>query len=261
MLSDMPKDSAKEFLDVFKSITDEAEKARAVILSPKIEESIASIARRTKETLRGSLVSVGHIVDDARGSLKEMKRDLEIAQSDNTNSSHVKVLPSPFVKRYVERIERTAEHLRQNLLAYGNDPGASDDDAKVVGSMLEKQHLAVLRCAERVARIRSKLEQARVELDRRFKMSLAVNEADQELTERTVVEEIKATYKAYKSENKAKTKKMRDESDLFGNDPKVSASAAKSGFGSWSGGTGFGTGFGSGNQSRYQTNTRQQKGK
>ena len=266
----IPNSRVKEFVDVHESIGKMAQEMHEQVVSHEVEEEIASIRKDTDATLRGSLIEVCHLIDDGNSVLKAERNDLELSSGEGSGSSQ-KSVPTPFIKHYVEDILQTAEFIRQNLMAFGGDLNTSSDGVKVFRVMLETQHAAVLRCAERVAHVKENLERVRDDLERKLKTPLLMRETHEEPEALTTVERSKLDYKQYIWDQKARRKKRLDEMDLFGateaaeTAQQTSTSSFGSGFGSGGFGSGgfgksggFGTsgGFGSGTAAKPGTPQR-----
>ena len=242
----IPNSRVKEFVDVHESIKTVAEEMHEQVISHEAEEEIASIRKDTDAMLRGPLIEVCHLIDDGNIVLKAERNDLELSSGEGSGSSQ-KSVPTPFIKHYVEDILQTAEFIRQNLMAFGGDLNTSSDGVKVFRVMLETQHAAVLRCAERVAHVKENLERVRADLERKLKTPLLVRKTTEEPEALTTVERSKLDYKQFIWDEKARRKKRLDDLDLFGASEAAEkqpqqTSTSSFGFGGF-GKTGTGTGF------------------
>ena len=112
LISELPNDIAKQFIDAFESIQKNANdlsKNATNVSASTVESDFEAIKKETMECLTGSLVSLAHQIDFGKSSFSEIEKDLKVSNSDYINSSHFRGTPSPFIKRYSSRINKLAD--------------------------------------------------------------------------------------------------------------------------------------------------------
>lgn len=216
LLSDIPKDAVEDFVKVHNTVESVRKDARECQISPQVEETVAAIRRDTVAALEVSLIETGHLIDDADGSIKDMQHELQLSQRDSRSSSQSRVVPTPFIKRYVEGIERTAEFVRENVMAYRGEGITTSDGAKLFRIMLEKEHEAVLRCAERVSGVKAKLEAVQGDIERKLRVLIVSTSKGKDDDDPRVVDQIRTSYKQYVYDQSDKQRKRLEKADLLG---------------------------------------------
>lgn len=245
LITDLPPDISISFVEVFNKVSENPNTDVLEGVSP-IDLEIKGIEEETQQALSGSVLSLAHQVDYAKSVIKELSQELEKSQSDLTNSSHVRTVPTPFITRYVNRLQQRAADLSESLSAYQSRllPNSQIDSDQTVRELLEQQYEALLRCSTKVVHVRDKLDQTRTMMSQKFNLeslSQTLAKLDAESGSHDLISKrIENDYTQFKSERKRKLDKRNANSDLFGNS--LIAAPAKPAFG-------LGLGLGLGSQS------------
>lgn len=247
LITDLPPDVSNSFVEVFKKVTESPNTDVLEGVSP-IDVEIKQLEEETQQALKGSVISLAHQVDYAKSVIKELNKELERSQSDLTNSSHVRTIPSPFITRYVNRLQQRATDLSESLAAYQSrlQPNYQIDSDQTVRELLEQQYNAILRTSTKVVHLRDKLDQIRIltmqKLNTDSLSSSFVNYDANNETKDLISNRIENDFTQFKAERKRKLDKRNANSDLFGNS--LLATPPKPAFGLGSGlksGLGLGT--------------------
>ena len=241
LISELPNDLKKDFIDVYQTIQDHKEPAAksTTYSSKNIESSIESIKKGTVNELLTNLTSVANNIDHGKSVLKELQNELAIAKSDLTNSSHLRNPPTPFIRRYVAKINKMAVDLEQMLASAGSflqpQQKITTNPSQIMVDLLTQEHNAIVRCSARVAQVQTKLTSVRSELESKLNISHSQIDLDDHQLESSNQQNIQIKYKQFLNDRKRKITKQNEESDLLGNSTKPVQSQS-SGFG-------FGSGF------------------
>lgn len=265
-IEDIPEREVQEkFLEAFKKINGISTKVgvgksssvtpavsndalKNILEDKEIEEQIKEIRKQTESILLGDLMGVAHQVDDSKVMLEEIKQDYETNHNDVSVSSHVRQIPTPFITRYVNRIEKKAIDLSESLSSYESrfqsTPNIADDSQYT--SLLEQQYDAILRLSAGVAYLKDRVNDLRTLATNKLKISENAIKEQEEIEESdtgsSLAVNIKRRYELFQQEEKKKSEKISEKTDLFGIALNATAAPQKKfGFGS---GTKFGSGTG-----------------
>lgn len=257
LIGDLPVEAWNEFINVFQKVN-ESPNENVLEGVSAIDTEINGLEDDTTKALLGTLMSLAHQIDYGKSIIKEYKDELEKSKDDLSNSSHVRVVPTPFIIRYVNKIQQRATDLSESLAAYESrlQPTDSSDSQKTMYELLNKQHEAVLRCSSRVSRLREKLDKVRTQISQKVKSDstmMSISEGTNDIDNRGLVSaDISTSFSQFQAEQKKKIEKRNANSDLFGNS-NVQA-PAKTGFGLGSG-LGLGGGLNLNKSSTLGSNT------
>ena len=167
----------------------------------------------------GSLTSLAHQIDAGKKIVKEYSDELKISQEDYRNSEQIRSLPSPFIIRFVDNVEKLADDLSQSISAFGShlQPSLKPDDDMVIYNYLNEQHNAIVRCSSKVSKINEKLITVRNNLASKLKINAFSFSQSEPHTENTYAQSIQSKYQQFLAQNRNKNQKRLEESDLFGN--------------------------------------------
>ncbi|OHT16550.1 hypothetical protein TRFO_13145 [Tritrichomonas foetus] len=250
LISELPDDIAKEFIDVFTQIHDntkELAQNSSNVTSCTVESDVASIKKETIDCINGSLASIAHQIDFGQAAFAESKNELSVAKSDFDNCSHFRGTPSPFIKRYVTRIHKTADELTQSLASYSSrfqsqQSNSSESGSAILNKMLTEQHQAILRCSSRVAALMEKLDKARSAMSSKLKTNIKFEQAE-DSQQNLCSQKLQEAWRRFTADQKQKLYKIADETDLFGNSATAAKPAQSTGtfnFGGFGGQSAFG---------------------
>ncbi|OHT10005.1 hypothetical protein TRFO_20916 [Tritrichomonas foetus] len=257
LLTDIPSDVVKEFIDVHKKIVEtrtflakeeQQKQSNENSEDDSTQKTLLSIRDESTSEIFGSLTSLAHQIDAGKKTVKEFEEELAISKSDYTNSEHIRSLPSPFILRFVDRVEKSAEDFAQSIAAYGshlqpNKPISNEN--QIIFDFLNEQHNAILRCSSRVSKLNEKLIATRNNLATKLKINSINISNFEESAEDSYAQSIDVKYQQFLGQQKQKNQKRIEESDLFGNST-VEEQTTSGGFGFGGGfGNSFGSGFGS----------------
>ncbi|KAH0791671.1 hypothetical protein GPJ56_004357 [Histomonas meleagridis] len=249
LLTELPNDLKKDFLDVYKTIQAHKEPAAksTTYSSKNIESLVESIKKETVNELLTKLTSVANNIDHGKAELEELQSELNIAKSDLTNSSHIGDPPTPFIRRYVAKINKMAIDLENMLASAGRylqpQQKITTNSSQVMVDLLSQEHEAIVRCSARVSQVQAKLTSVRSELESKLNVSHSQLDFSDYQFESSYQQNIQVKYKQFLNDRKRKVTKRNEESDLLGNSTKpVQTQGTGFGFGFGFGSGGFGTG-------------------
>lgn len=219
------------------------------------QKKIEKIMEESKKVIEGSLTLRAHRIDAMKCLYKERLKELRDAKKHYEESSHLRTLPSPFIKNFVENVEKEADEVTHSLNTYSSYFGADikkntrDNDYQ----FLLEEHESIVRCASRISILQKKLAATKDEVETRLKIDPHMFKQYEKNSEDTSEQLIRLRYKQFLASEKKKAETETEESDLFGNSTKVvKEQPKKTGFS-------FGTGsFGSssfGNKSGNNSGT------
>lgn len=251
LMNELPAEAWNEFIAVFDSVQSNFEYKNAKEFD-SVEESLEEIDNESTNALLGSLTSVAHQIDSGVELIEYYKNELKLAQNDLTNSSHIRILPTPFIKRYVARIHNNAENLSQALKDFECrlHSNTERDPHEIMQDFFKKQYEAIIRCYSRIARIQTKSDEVRTSLLQKIRnnqsCSSSLSMSNEVYTKENVAQSIRTSFSQYQAEMRKKNDKRNQNSDLFGNSTvtlpnKVGGLGLGSGLGSSFGASRFGS--------------------
>lgn len=218
-LSDLPAEESNDFISVFQSISENSA-IKPLTPSDSIESDIEQLTQQTKAAILGPLTSLAHQVDYGKHILDEFKRVLDTSRSDFGNKSQARSLPTPFIKRYVQRVHQESQDFSEALASYKSKMEATqlNNSTQSVYDFLEQQQLAILRVSSHIAKIRDQTNSIRAELSSKLKINpyqlMASNDSTE--IETTISRDVLNHYKAYLNDEKRKADERLLHTDLFG---------------------------------------------
>lgn len=264
LFKDIPEDKKNVFKEVYKFIVENRESSKKDQEKVQIDKvvtmqkDLSAIRDDAISDIFGILSSLARQIDSGSKTLNEFKKDLSISKSDFdiANSGSNKKHPTPFLLKYVDDIENTAEELSQSIIAYTShlQPKANsvtssekqnNNENQVLYNFLKEQSNAIFRCSTKVSKLTTKMTQARQALSDKLKInSLDFSFENKNITESNV-QSINTKYQQFLEQKKQKEKRGIDESDIFGGSKVSVKSAAPASKFSFSSGNknfqGFGT--------------------
>ncbi|KAH0786292.1 hypothetical protein GPJ56_009969 [Histomonas meleagridis] len=201
----------------------------------EIQTKFEALEKNTHKVIENNLTLLAHRIDSVKSLYAESKKSLVDAKRHFDEASHLRTLPSPFIKSFVTNIEKEAENVSQLLSTYSSYMRANDnqfDQSTPDYSFLMEQHKAMLRCSARVEMLQQKLASTQDELASRLKIDPRMFRQYEKTTEETCAQLIEIKYKQFVAQEKKKMETMNEESDLFGNSTKEKKEEQKqTGFG------------------------------
>ena len=152
-------------------------------------------------------------------------------------SSHARQIPTPFIVRYVGRIERKAIELSESLASYESrfqtSQNATDENEYI--KFLTQQTEAIKRLSTSVAELSDKVDNVRTQSMNKLKISANTikerEEAEDEDNSSATATQIKRKYELFLQEEKKQNEKISEKTDLFGVSLTAASAPQKTGFG------------------------------
>lgn len=232
------------------------------------------------ERVRGEMLSLAYKFDHEKSELEAYSKSYKLAKStwdemtaspDDTSIGSMHI--TEFTKRFIERVERSAEDFSQELEAREfrlsqQLESSNKSESEVIVDFVKKQYEAIEKIAANVAYMKGKLDHIRSRLRDKLRINTAqfdnMDDADD-----TCAQRLNKQWERADDEERKRIEKIAADGDLFGILKFSGPTAAASGFGGMKMGTStFGSmpGFGSFGQKPAQgtqatTSTSTQQGK
>lgn len=191
--------------------------------SIQIEETIVNQKKSAeKDLLLGELLSTARMIDEGKSIISNLQNELDTAKSDIENSSHARSIPTPFIVRYVQRIEQSASELSENLASAESklQPSSNFSSTSTMTSFLTEQYDAVQRASTRVAELEAQLSEVRQLVISKMKIPpsqlVILEELEANDKESTTAATVKTNYDLFLSDQKKNLEKRGDVTNLFG---------------------------------------------
>ncbi|EAY11070.1 hypothetical protein TVAG_044940 [Trichomonas vaginalis G3] len=202
-----------------------------------IEDTIKEIRKETEDILLGDLMGLAHQADDCKAIVEEIREDFDTNRNDVSVSSHARQIPTPFIVRYVGRIERKAIELSESLASYESrfqtSQNATDENEYI--EFLTQQTEAIKRLSTSVAELSDKVDNVRTQSMNKLKISANTikerEEAEDEDNSSATATQIKRKYELFLQEEKKQNEKISEKTDLFGVSLTAASAPQKTGFG------------------------------
>lgn len=229
-LSELPNDLAKQFNDVYEKIQQISKDLSSNInnsSSSTVEIDVKYIQEQTKEYREGPLTSFARRIDSGYKSYSDSKKELEYAKTDFQNASHFHDTPSPFMKRYTNRLIKDFEQSSQALESYNirfkpetqfssNNQNTANQiiPSQVMISILKEEHQAILRCSSRIAQIKRRHDDMITHFSNRG-INFYIDQHSQK--EKPFCSQVlQDSYKRFLDNKKNTIQKITEETNLFG---------------------------------------------
>ena len=217
--------------------TEKESQGKSADSNNQLENDINEIKESVKSMMFGKLMTAAHQVDSGKEIVEDIKNDLEKSKSDRQNAQSVKVTPTPFIERYVEKVVQKSTDLTESLSSYESRFSSNDsfDTEEEMMNFLADQYDAVIRTSTRVANLEKAAGDVRSLSMKQLKITsnqLNALEKDKETeTTTTNLSQIKSKYDQFLNEQKKKNEKKTEDTDLFGISLANATEEKKVGFG------------------------------
>lgn len=244
MLDELKTETRNNIISIFNSIKN-YETFEVPDEYKMIESSLDELKKGTENELFGPLTSLATKIDNGFKAITDLDEELRAAKTDLGNASHVRVMPTNFLQRFVKNIRHQFKDLAINIAGVQNMPIFSETKQSnhVISDVLQNENKALIRLSTKMTHVRRKYEVVRqAMLD---KLNLTEEKAQEKydrsrLSDKEIqnyVEGIRSQYDQYIREKNSKMDKWLESIDLFGTDMTQKVESAKT--------TMFGKGFGS----------------
>lgn len=193
----------------------------------KAQAKLEEIHSKAFSAIFEDLSSLARQLDSGSKTLKEFRKDLSLSKSIDLKNLN-KTQTTPFLLKYVDDIEDTAESLSQSIVAYAShlqpqtntisssDKQNNSSDNQQLYCFLKEQSDAIFRCSTKVSRLITKMNQVRQVLSEKLKIN-AINYTNEDyITENSNVQSIDIKYQQFLEQRKQKERRNIEESDIFG---------------------------------------------
>ena len=200
-----------------------------------------SLEARTRKSIASNLTLLAHRIDSVKALYSDSKSGLVDSKRHFDESSHLRTLPSSFIKSFVTNIEKESARVSQALATYSSYMRPTAASPAPDYGFLVEQHRAVLRCSSRVEMLQQRLAAAQDELAARLKVDPRVFRQYERSAGEGCAQLVRLRYKQFAAAERKKAESRAEEADLFGNSTKARKEQPKqAGFGFGSPGFNFG---------------------
>lgn len=221
-----PENLPKQIQDKFDTLLNLIARNQGELTANELErDEIKSVSVTLKDEINSiyeSLLSFGHQIDNSKKTLKEFQNKLKEAQQHEKDE--VKTFPTPFILRYKQQLDETAETISEEITSYANHLQSLNSNTKkntnsqntVLIAFLAEEQGAILRESTRIAHLNEKLNHTRSVLCKKLKIhpSEIINQGDQ-ITD-SIAQSVKTKFLQFKESQKSKLRKSIIDADIFG---------------------------------------------